>query len=208
MRQEHEGGRRTPRRLTTKQRIVATASVVALSAAALWGGGYAAWQSGDTEQQGLSTATLTAAFDDGTSTFSAPVTNLVAGDYLDRYTDLRNTGTIGQAFTLNVAALANTLTGVDEGLKVNTEACTVAWTRASDECQGDVTPVMGLEDAYIGGGKTGSPFNLGPEQVAHLRFRFTLPANADQTKYQGQTDTIQVTATGVATVGPEGRDRS
>jgi hypothetical protein len=191
------------RKLNPAAKVAATVSVVGLAAAALWGGGYAAWTSGGVKEQNLSTADVGASFTDtGNNAFAVDVSDLLPGDYLYRYADLENTGNVAQTFTLGVASNSGLLTAPADGLKVAVVSCTVAWDHDANTCGGTSTTQL-AEDYITDSGMSSTAFGLGVGATEHLQVKLLLPDGADQAAFSGKSDTIRVTASGSTRAGTD-----
>jgi hypothetical protein len=189
--------------MTPAKKIAASAAVVGLAAAALWGGGYAAWTTGGVKSQNLSTADLSAAFaDTGDNAFSVAVNGLLPGDFLYRYAELQNTGDAEQAFTLDVGSVTHDLTAAGDGLRVAVESCTIAWDQVTHTCEGQSD--MRVAEAYVTDtGVSSAAFPLTAGAATHLQVYLLLPNGADQATFAGKSDTISVTATGSTRAGTD-----
>jgi hypothetical protein len=189
-------------RRSTTAKIVASAAVVGGAATLLSGGIYAAWQTGGSHTQSLGTADVSGAFTDvGTNKFTVGVSQMLPGDYVNRYTTLANTGDVDQTFALSLLGNGN-LTADTDGLKASVTECTVAWV--DGVCGGTETDV--ITEGFLTDAGTSTNFTLAASASKHLRIYFLLPDTADQATFQNQDDAIDVTATGTAVGG--GADRS
>jgi hypothetical protein len=166
------------------------------------GGVLAAWTPTASATSGtMSAATVEAQLvDSNGTTFTTGVNNLLPGDYLNRYLDLTNTGTVAQTFTGTVAG-TGTLAGA---LTVAADACSVSWS-ANGSCSGTVTSIK--SPALTNAPVALSLASMNQNEVKHLRLQFKLDANASQSTYQGTSATQQVTIAGSTTVAG-GRDRT
>jgi hypothetical protein len=191
------------RRLNLAAKVAATASVVGVAAAALWGGGYAAWTTGGVQAQDISTADVSASFTDtGDNAFAVDVNGLLPGDYLYRYADLANTGDVAQSFTLAVASETGLLTAPADGLKVEVVSCSVAWDQATNTCGGTSTTEL-AQDYITDAGVSSAAFGLAVGAAQHLQVQLLLPDGADQATFSAKSDTIRVTASGSTRAGTD-----
>jgi hypothetical protein len=134
------------------------------------------------------------------TTFSAGVSNLLPGDYMNRYADLTNNGSVAQTFQGTITGagtLANALT-------VKVDNCSVAWA-VNGTCSGTTTAVKAATSTAAP--VTFSTASMAVNELKHLRFRFELDSAADQATYQGTTATQQISIVGSSTV-PGGQDRT
>ncbi|MCA2218383.1 CalY family protein [Jidongwangia harbinensis] len=182
-------------------------AVVALGAvgAGLTGTGvFASWVSTSAMQTGDHSAAamgLTHTDTNGT-TFTSGVANMLPGDYLYRYANLVNTGTVTESFSAAVTG-TGTLAGAG-GLRLAVDACSLAWA-GDGSCSGSTTPIVTVRDVATAG--TVALGDIAAGATSHLRYRFVLDAGADQATFQGATGKINVAITGTTTaVG--NRDRT
>lgn len=183
------------------------AIVASVAALALAGGGFSAFQaSPPAVWSPLSTATVAISLSSTGSTGSLSVgaQNLVPGDTVQREVKLSNTGTapIG-AVTLAATVSPSNLLSTDttDGLQVEAQTCSTAWTATSladggytYACSGPVTSVIAREP--IGSLASSTPLTaVGSIPVsgsANLVITVSLPSTAGNT-YQGMTTTIDYT---------------
>jgi hypothetical protein len=178
------------------------AGVGALGLLLLGGGVFGAWSpSGSMASQAHDAAVVDAVLADANgTTFATAVSDLLPGDYLHRYVDLINTGSVDQTFTGTVTgtgALAPALT-------VEVDSCSTAWL-ADGSCSGVTTALQGPTATDPG---TTMPFpSVAPDDTHYVRFRFMLAPDADQATYQGTAASEQISISGGPTT-PGGRDRT
>ncbi len=140
------------------------------------------------------------AVDANGTTFSAGISNLLPGDYMYRYVDLTNSGTVSQGFTGSVSG-TGTLVGA---LTVQIDTCSVSWS-GNGTCSGSTSSLKAETSTA-----SSVPFSfptMAAAAVSHARFQFKLAANADQTTYQGTAATMTVNISGSSTVSG-GQDRT
>jgi hypothetical protein len=138
--------------------------------------------------------------DANSSTFNAPVSDVLPGDYWYRYVDLRNDGSAASSYTGLITATGD-LTGV---LNAQAERCSIAWT-SNGQCLGSTTTLLADTLAT----DTGVAVNYGTiaagtTVAAHVRFRFKMLDTASQT-LMGKTGTLAISVSGITTGG---RDRT
>lgn len=195
-----KGAHKAP--LSTSKKLMATSLVVAGAAAIAGSGVYASWTSTAGQGATLTSATVTSSFaNNGTNTFATPVGNMVPGDFLYRYADLHNSGSVGQSFVLATKGVGGVddLTGATDGLQVQLLGCSAAWV--NDAC-GDVGgPTTPQSLAYItDAGTASSAFTLPAGAHLYVQAKLVLPSDASSS-FAGKTDTITITETGTAAAG-------
>lgn len=179
------------------------AIAAALSGALLLGSGvFAAWTptgvmtSGSYDSADLAVQLVDA---NGT-TFSTGVSGLLPGDYMYRYADLTNSGTVAQTFTGSVTG-----TGILAGaVTVKVDSCSVSWA-SNGTCSGTTTAVKA--ETITSSPVSFSFSSMAVSAVKHIRFLFKLDANANQGTYQGQSVSEEIAISGSSTVSG-GQDRS
>jgi len=189
------------------RRALPAAKLVAAGAATLGllllgGGVFAAWTpSGSMTSNAHDAATVNATLADANgTTFATAVSNLLPGDYLHRYVDLTNTGSVDQTMSGTVTgtgALASALT-------VQVDSCTTSWS-VDGSCAGATIALQGPTPTDPATTMTFPSVAAG--DVHHVRFRFMLDPNADQDTYQGTAGSEQISISGGPTT-PGGRDRT
>ncbi len=190
------------RNLSTMQKLVASAAVLA-TAGALTAGAFAAWQSTGSQHQDIGAARITSTMTatGGGDWVDTDVANVLPGYTLTRYATLTNTGSVPQTFTLTVDG-TNTedgLTATSAGMQVQIKACTVPWVL--DACTGTEVPAATTpqELAYIGDGTTSDTFVLAKDAVTYLQVFFGFPSGASQSAFQDHLDKFMVDEVGVPT---------
>jgi hypothetical protein len=165
-------------------------------------GAFASWTTTSQTTSGAVTAAMAAVdlIDANSSTFTAPMSDVLPGDYWYRYVDLRNAGSSASSYNGLITATGD-LTGV---LNAMAERCSLAWT-SSGQCLGTTTTLLADTVAT----DTGVTVNYGTiapgtPGAAHVRFRFKMLDTASQT-LMGKTGTLAISVSGVTTGG---RDRT
>ncbi len=177
-----------PRSLDRWRRPLA-ALVAAGGVGLLSTGAYASWQataSASTASLDAATSSLEA-IDASGGRLSVAVGDLLPGDWLHRYVDVKNAGTVAAATTQTAQATGP----LSAGLLVSASTCSVAWDTAAGTCAGTTTA--------LGSGPLTSPVVLGTTSiaaggVAHVRYRVELASTAPQS-LMGSTATVTVSAT-------------
>lgn len=166
-------------------------------------GVFASWTESTSANSGaINSADLGLTYTDTNgTTFNSSVADLLPGDYLYRYGNLTNTGTVSEDFTANITG-SGAITGAG-GLQISVDKCSVAWA-SNSTCAGTTTNLVSTRDVATAG--TVSLDTLAGGGVSRLRYKLTLPANA-AASFKGTTGAVQVNLSGVATVSG-GRDRS
>lgn len=182
-------------------RLGLSGGALTVAGASLLGAGtYAAWTSSDVATTGAqTTATVTQTNTDvNSTTFTTALTDLLPGDYLYRYRDVHNTGSVAQTMSAAVAG-----TGVyvaTGGLFVAVDRCTVLWTGSS--CSGTTSAVLASTD--VATLPTASIGALAVDAHAYLRYTFTLASAASYATFGGaKTGTVVVTTTGATRAGQD-----
>lgn len=167
----------------------------------LGGGVFAAWvPTASTAAASYQAASLNVTMvDTNGTTFSVGVNNLLPGDYLNRYLDVTNTGTVAQTFSGTV-----TPTGVlAAAMTVQVDSCSVAWA-ANGTCSGTTTPVKAATSTS--GTVTFAYPSMTANAVNRTRVQFKLDPLA-ALSFQGTTATQTVSLIGNATTAG-GADRT
>jgi hypothetical protein len=188
------------RNLSTMQKVVASAAVLA-TAGALTAGAFAAWQSTASQHQDVSSATVSSTMTatGGGGWTDVDVMNVLPGNMITRYATLTNTGSIEQTFTLTTHGATNNLTDTEAGMQVKIQACSLAWVAGACTAQ-DAVLTTPRALAYItDSGVVSSNVVLPTLGVTYLRVDFSLPSDAVQADFQGKTDKFQVVELGVPT---------
>jgi spore coat-associated protein N len=199
-------GRSTAARSTT-QKLLATVAVLGAAASIAGLGTYATWTSTTSQNQSISSGTVTIALGaTGASTnrLNVNASALAPGDTVQRSVDLTNSGSIDLAsVTLTTTAPTSSLLDTDaaNGLQMVIDKCSQAWTEAGTApaytytCGGTTSSVLASR-AVIGSALALS--NLGATTAGatdHLRVTLTLPSGAPNT-LQNQSSTISYAFTG------------
>jgi len=191
-------GRPTAAR-STAQKLLATVAVLGAAASIAGLGTYATWTSTTSQNQSISSGTVTIALGAtgaATNRLNIGATALAPGDTIQRSVDLLNSGTLDLAsVTLTTTAPTSSLLDTDgtNGLQMVIDKCSQAWTEAGPpytySCGGTTSSVLASR-AVIG--STLALSNLGVTTAGatdHLRVTLTLPSGAPST-LQNQSSTI------------------
>jgi hypothetical protein len=187
--------------LRPRLRLVVIA-IGAIGSLCIGGGVFAAW----TPTTSISSGSMAAAnlavtlVDVNGTTFNTAVPNLLPGDFLNRYADLTNTGSVSQTFSGTVTGSGS----LGPAMTVKVDTCSVAWS-ANGTCSATTTAVLAAT-ATSPAASVSFPA-LATNGVSHARFQFQLASNANQTTYQGTNTTEAVSLAGTATVAG-GQDRT
>jgi spore coat-associated protein N len=199
-------GRPTAAR-STAQKLLATVAVLGAAASIAGLGTYATWTSTTSQNQSISSGTVTIALGAtgaATNRLNIGASALAPGDTVQRSVDLTNSGTIDLAsVTLTTTAPTSSLLDTDatNGLQMVVDKCSQAWTEGGTApaytytCGGTNSSVLASR-AVIGSNLSLS--NLGattPGATDHLRVTLTLPSAAPNT-LQNQSSTISYAFTG------------
>ena len=197
-------GRPTAAR-STAQKLLATVAVLGAAASIAGLGTYATWTSTTSQNQSISSGTVTIALGAtgaATNRLNIGATALAPGDTIQRSVDLTNSGTIDLAsVTLTTTAPTSSLLDTDgtNGLQMVIDKCSQAWTEAGPPytytCGGTTSSVLASR-AVIG--STLALSNLGATTAGatdRLRVTLTLPSGAPNT-LQNQSSTISYAFTG------------
>ena len=143
--------------------------------------------------QTISSGTLDLAIG-GTNTLAVPATNIAPTDTIQRVIDLTNSGNINFAsVTLTTTASPSSVLDTDttNGLQMNVDACSVAWTPAgaSYTCGGTQTALVASRPVIGSNVALGALASLTTGGTDRLRVTLTLPGTADNT-FQTKTSTI------------------
>jgi spore coat-associated protein N len=199
-------GRPTAAR-STAQKLLATVAVLGAAASIAGLGTYATWTSTTSQNQSISSGTVTIALGAtgaATNRLNIGASALAPGDTIQRSVDLTNSGTIDLAsVTLTTTAPTSSLLDTDaaNGLQMVVDKCSQAWAEGGTApaytytCGGTNSSVLASR-AVIGSNLSLS--NLGattPGATDHLRVTLTLPSGAPNT-LQNQSSTISYAFTG------------
>jgi spore coat-associated protein N len=199
-------GRPTAAR-STAQKLLATVAVLGAAASIAGLGTYATWTSTTSQNQTISSGTVTIALGAtgaASNRLNVNASALAPGDTVQRSVDLTNSGTIDLAsVTLTTTAPTSSLLDTDatNGLQMVVDKCSQAWTEGGTApaytytCGGTTSSVLASR-AVIGSNLSLS--NLvatTPAQTDHLRVTLTLPSGAPNT-LQNQSSTISYAFTG------------
>lgn len=192
---------------STAQKLLATVAVLGAAASIAGLGTYATWTSTTSQNQSISSGTVTIALGAtgaATNRLNIGASALAPGDTIQRSVDLTNSGTIDLAsVTLTTTAPTSSLLDIDatNGLQMVVDKCSQAWTEGGTApaytytCGGTPSSVLASR-AVIGSFLSLS--NLGattPGATDHLRVTLTLPSGAPNT-LQNQSSTISYAFTG------------
>lgn len=199
-------GRPTAAR-STAQKLLATVAVLGAAASIAGLGTYATWTSTTSQNQSISSGTVTIALGAtgaATNRLNIGASALAPGDTVQRSADLTNSGTIDLAsVTLTTTAPTSSLLDTDatNGLQMVVDKCSQAWTEGGTApaytytCGGTNSSVLASR-AVIGSNLSLS--NLVATTAGatdHLRVTLTLPSGAPNT-LQNQSSTISYAFTG------------
>lgn len=198
---------RFARKLSIWQKLLLSAAVI--GAAASFGSlsTFASFTSSTSVSNTPATGTVTIALGaTGASTnrLNLGATDLAPGDTMQRSFDLTNSGTINLAsVTLTTTASPSSLLDTDttNGLQINIDRCSVAWTEAGSSpaytytCGGSTAAVLASRPVI---GSSIALSNLTATTAGatdHLRITITLPGTAGNT-FQNLTSSITYAFTG------------
>jgi hypothetical protein len=133
---------------------------------------------------------------------SVGATNVAPGDSLQRAVTITNTGSVDMLNTVTLTSTAATTSLLDtdatNGLQINIDKCSVAWTESSVPytytCSGTTTTVL-ASGSVIGTNKALSNIVATAGTANYLRATLTLPSTAGNT-FQGLSSTIDFTFNG------------
>ncbi len=160
---------------------------------------WAAFTASQSTSNQIGTGTMSITLADGPTAFASNVSDMVPGDYAERFVDMSTGGSLTmQNIKLASSATSSSTLDTDatNGLQLQVDNCTVAWTlhaNATATCGGSSSAVLS-QRAVIFSATTLSNVHL-DGTTDHLRFQWYLPS-ADDDSFQGKTSTIQYTFTG------------
>jgi len=184
-------------------KVLASAALVGGAASVAGLGTFGAFTSTTSASQDVATGKVVLSATGGAQGFSAPVTNMVPGDTIQRSVVLtRSTDTeaFGSIKLTTAGASSNLLTSdATNGLQLKVEECSGAWVKAATTsdltCAGQVDTLVTQRAVLAGTGSdlahATSSLN-GTGKTANLKVTLTLPADAGNT-FQGLTNTIKLT---------------
>ena len=188
---------RRPGRLT----ITAGAALIALGIISF--NAWADFTASQSTTNQISTGTMSIVIADGPTAMSVNVSNMVPGDYAERFVDMHTAGSLTMsslklASTAGCGGCASTALDTDatNGLQLQVDNCNVAWTlhaNATATCASSSS--VWSQRAVIQSATTMSNVHT-DGTTDHLRFQWFLPHSADDT-FQGLTSKIQYTFSGV-----------
>ena len=143
--------------------------------------------------------------DNGVNTLAVAATGVAPGDTVQRTVDLLNNGSVGfSAVNMSIAASTSSLLNTDatNGLQVQVDKCSVAWTPAGNAftCGGTTTAVVTSRAVLASIGSLGALNALAPAGVDHLKVTLTLPTSADNT-FQNLTSGFNYTFDAIQRAG-------
>jgi hypothetical protein len=187
----------------TRKGWLVMAGLVAAGAALTGGGVFASWNATTSNSTGaVNSADLGLTYADANgTTFNSTVSDLLPGDYLYRYGNLTNTGTVAEDFTAAVTG-SGAITAAG-GLQLSVDKCSVAWA-SNGTCSGTTTALVTTRDVASAG--TVALDTIAGSGVSRLRYKFILPSGAAST-FKNTTGSVSVALAGTASVAG-GRDRS
>jgi hypothetical protein len=192
--------------LSTRQKLLLSAGVVAGAAAIMGTGTYALFTGTTNTQSTLSSGTvvlLDVSANAANNRLSVGAANLAAGDSVQRAVNIKNTGTIDMAaVTLTTSApVTSSLLDTDtsNGLQMVISQCSVPWTESGGPaytytCGGSTTSVVASRPV-VGSNLALSGLTLTPNTSNYLRVTLTLPSAAPDT-LQNQSSVINFAFTG------------
>jgi hypothetical protein len=133
--------------------------------------------------QEVSAGTLILTLADTGAGFGQTISNLAPGDTVNRYVELKNTGSLaGQALTLEIAPTGDSVLISDgpgdttKALTLTVSSCPVAWDSGDFSCGGTVTVLQAASTL----GQLTSPITLGsaglgPDASQYLQIALSLP---------------------------------
>ena len=198
---------RFTRHLSIWQKLLLSAAVI--GAAASFGSlsTFASFTSSTSVSNTPATGTVTIALGStgaSTNRLNLGATDLAPGDTMQRSFDLTNSGTINLAsVTLTTTASPSSLLDTDatNGLQINIDRCSVAWTESGSSpaytytCGGSTSTVLASR-AVIGSAISLSNLtSTTAGSTDHLRLTITLPGTAGNT-FQNLTSSITYAFTG------------
>lgn len=202
--------------LTLTQKIAATAAAVLALGSVTAYTTYAAFTSSANVTHITSTGTvdlLLGTAGTAANRLTVGASDLAAGDSLQRAVNLTNNGTIDWAtVTLDVTAPTTTSlldTDTVEGLQLQVDRCSVAWTETAlanggytYTCAGTQTSLVASTPVIVAGQDLGALSSLTAGQTDYLRVTLTLPATAGNT-LQNQTSELVYTFTATQRAGTD-----
>jgi predicted ribosomally synthesized peptide with SipW-like signal peptide len=196
-------GRKQKKGMTQKVLLSAAALTTAASLAGL--GTYASWTSSASVTQGaVASGSVTIALGaTGASTnrLNIGATGLVPGDTIQRSVDLVNTSNSalsGVTVTSTASPSSNLDTDTTNGLKVNVDKCSVAWTETSNAgaapftyvCGGATSVVLASVPVIQTATALGNVTLAAGGGTDHLRVTLTFPAAASAATLQNQSSVL------------------
>jgi hypothetical protein len=146
--------------------------------------------------QSVDSGTLALTMSDTKSSagFSTSISNLAPGDVVNRYIDLRNSGTLdAQGLTLAIAATGTrslitdgTAPVTTKALQVTVNSCSVAWDQTKGVCSGDAgtTQIAPTTLSKLAASQSLTTDSLKAEEELHLQVQVNLP-DQDETTVDG-----------------------
>ena len=205
-------GTRHKQKKGTAQKLLLSAAALTTAASLAGLGTYASWTSSATVNQGaVASGSVTIALGaTGASTnrLNIGAIGLVPGDTLQRSVDLVNTSNsalAGVTVTSTATTSSNLDTDTTNGLKMNIDKCSVAWTETSNAgaapftyiCGGATTVVLASVPVIQAAAALSNVTLVAGGGTDHLRVTLTFPAAASALTLQNQSSILsyQFTAT-------------
>jgi spore coat-associated protein N len=195
------------RSLSDSEKLALSVVVILVALCLVGIGAFASFTSSTTASQSVSTGTVTIALGATgaqTNRLTVNATGLAPGNSFERSFDLSNEGSLNlNAITLTTTATASSLLDTDatNGLQMQIESCSAAWTESGSSpafsytCSGTTNNVL-TSSPIIGSALALSNLSsLTAGATDHLMLTVTLPTTAGNT-FQNQSSTIQYDFTG------------
>ncbi|MBC7593511.1 MAG: hypothetical protein H7288_06175 [Kineosporiaceae bacterium] len=196
---------------STAKRVLASLGVLGVLGAVAGLATYAAFTSSTNGSETVTSGSVTLALGavGATNRLSATATNVAAGDTIDRALDLVNTSSLALTdVKLTTTATTSSLLDTDttNGLQLQVDKCSVAWTEAGTApaytytCGGTTTSVVAASPVIQANTTLTNLTLAAGGGTDKLRVRLTLPSAAGNT-LQSKTSTIQYAFTATQRAG-------
>src|SRR5947209_7001767 len=196
------GQHRTPRRLGLSGKLTLSVAALVTTASLATAATYASWTSSASQSPTVSSGTVTVnlgATGASTNRLNVNASGIAPGDTIKRSVDLINAGTLDLAsVTLTTTATVSSTLDTDttNGLQVQLDVCSVAWTESgvspafSYTCSGTTSAVIASR-AIIGSNLAMSNLTATTHgNTDHLLVTLTLPGGSGS-PLQGHSSTVQ-----------------